>query len=51
MSLIYVIHNFFIKLLTMFIEKNLKTTIYMIKKKKNFINIKIKQDSFFNIKK
>ena len=33
----------------MFIKKNLKVIICMIKKK-NFINVKIKQDSLFDIK-
>ena len=50
MNLIYVIHNSFIKLLMMFIEKNLKTIVCMIKEKKNFVDIEIKQDSFSDIK-
>ena len=41
MNLIYIIYNSFIKLFIIFIKKNLKTIVYMIKKK-DFINIEIK---------
>ena len=34
----------------MFIKKDLKTIICIIKEKKGFINVEIKQDSLFNIK-
>ena len=51
MSLIYIIHNSFTELFTMFIKKNLKITVCIIKEKKDFIDVEIKQNSFFNIKK
>ena len=49
-SLIYAAHNSLTELFMMFIKKNLKTTVCMIKKKKDFVNVKIKQDSLLNIK-
>ena len=51
MNLNYIIHNFFIKLFIIFIKKNLKTIVCMIKERKKFINVKIKQNLLFNIKK
>ena len=50
MNLIYAVHNSLIKLFIMFIKKNLKTIVCMIKEKKNFVDVEIKQDSLFNIK-
>ena len=49
-NLIYVIYNSLTELSTMFIEKNLKVIICMIKKKKDFVNVKIKQNSLSDIK-